>query len=94
MRAGREGGRHGRTWKRSEAPGRCQRALQALSLHPPIHPCACASCPATSARSIILYILVGVGAIACGVIYYQTIDSIVNVANGSTSSSGGSLCSS
>lgn len=44
-------------------------------------------------RSIILYILVGVGAIACGVIYYQMIDSIVQVANGSSSGDPGSLCS-
>ena len=43
--------------------------------------------------SIILYILVGVGAIACGVIYYQMIDSIVQVANGSSSGDPGSLCS-
>lgn len=50
--------------------------------------------PLPCRRSIILYILVGVGAIACGVIYYQMIDSIVSVANGSSSGATGSLCSS
>lgn len=59
-------------------------------------PCACAH-PSlrlrAPCRSIILYILVGVGAIACGVIYYQMIDSIVSVANGSSSGDPGSLCS-